>query len=69
VNFLYRVDGLKTFADEYERAEVLEWLERQIRVLPLQRIIASQKPIRRPKDIAHLPLLNQTLKLKKKSTE
>ena len=69
MNFLYRVDGLKTFADEYERAEVLEWLERQIRVLLLQRIIASQKPIRRPKDIAHLPLLNQTLKLKKKSAE
>jgi len=69
VNFLYRIDGLKTFADEYERAEVLEWLGRQIRVLPLQRIIASKKYIRRPKDIAHLPLLNQTLKLKKQSAE
>lgn len=64
VNFLYRIDGLKTFADKYERAEVLDWLGRQIRVLPLQRIIASKKHIRRPKDIAHLPLLNQTLKLK-----
>jgi hypothetical protein len=32
VNFLYRIDGLKTFADEYERAEVLDWLGRQIRV-------------------------------------
>ena len=69
VNFLYRIDGLKTFADEYERAEVLDWLGRQIRVLPLQRIIASKKHIRRPKDIAHLPLLNQTLKLKKQSAE
>ena len=69
MNFLYRIDGLKNFADEYERAEMLEWLGRQIRVLPLQRIIASQKPIRRPKDIAHLPLLNQTLKLKKKSAK
>jgi hypothetical protein len=69
VNFLYRIDGLKTFADEYERTEVLEWLGRQIRVLPLQRIIASKKYIRRPKDIAHLPLLNQTLNLKKQSAE
>lgn len=69
MNFFYRVDGLKNFADEYERTEVLEWLGRQIRVLPLQGIIASKKPIRRPKDIAHLPLLNQTLKLKKKSAE
>jgi hypothetical protein len=38
-------------------------------LLPLQRIITSKKHIRRPKDIAHLPLLNQTLKLKKKSAE
>jgi hypothetical protein len=28
------------------------WLGRQIRVLPLQRIIASKRHIRRPKDIA-----------------
>jgi hypothetical protein len=48
---------------------VLEWLGRQIRVLPLQGIIASKKHIRRAKNIAHLPLLNQTLKLKKKSAE
>jgi hypothetical protein len=26
VNFLYRIGGLKTFADEHERAEELEWL-------------------------------------------
>jgi hypothetical protein len=62
VNFLYRIDGLKTFADEYERAEMLEWLGREIRALSLKRIIASKKYIRRLKDITHLPLLNQTLK-------
>jgi hypothetical protein len=66
VNFLYRIDGLKSFSDEYEKAVALDWDGRQIRVLPLQRIIASKKHIKRPKDIAHLPLLNQTLKLKKK---
>ena len=69
VNFLYRIDGLKAFPDEYDRAEVLDWLGREIRVLPLPRIIASKKYIRRPKDIAHLPLLKQTLKLKNKSVE
>ena len=69
VNFLYRIDGLKDFTDEYDRAEVLDWLGREIRVLPLPRIIASKKDIRRPKDIAHLPLLKQALKLKKKSGE
>ena len=66
VNFLYRIDGIKPFADEYEGAVALDWDGRQIRVLPLQRIIASKKHLKRPKDIAHLPLLNQTLKLKKK---
>jgi hypothetical protein len=48
---------------------VLERLGWQICVLSLQRIIASKKYIRRPKDIAHLPLLNQTLKLKKQSAD
>ena len=66
VNFLYRIDGLKSFADEYEKAVELNWNGREIRVLPITRIIASKKHIKRPKDIAHLPLLNQTLKLKKK---
>jgi hypothetical protein len=67
VNFLYRIDGLNAFAAEYERAEVLEWNSRQVRALPLTRIIASKKHIRRPKDLAHLPLLKQTLKLKRRS--
>jgi len=65
----FRINGLKTFTDEYESAEVLEWLGREIRALSLKRIIASKKYIRRLKDIAHLPLLNQTLKLKKQSSE
>ena len=65
VNFLYRIDGLKAFASEHDQAEVLEWNGREIRVLPLTRIIARKKHIRRPKDLAHLPLLKQTLKLKK----
>ena len=68
VNFLYRIDGLKPFKDEYESAEVLEWFGREIRVLPLRSIIASKKHIRRPKDLAHLPLLRQTLKLLKQPT-
>ena len=55
VNFLYRIDGLKDFTDEYDRAEVLDWLGREIRVLPLPRIIASKKHIRRPKDNSPSP--------------
>ena len=66
VNFLYRVDGLKSFDEEYKKAVALDWDGREIRVLPIPRIIASKKHIKRPKDLAHLPLLNQTLKLRKK---
>lgn len=65
VNFLYRVDGLKGFADEYDAAVEMIWNGRTIRVLPIERIIASKKQVRRPKDLAHLPLLKQTLQLRR----
>lgn len=66
VNFLYRVDGLNTFDWEYRRGVKVRWMSEEVVVLPLARIIKSKEAIRRPKDLAHLPLLNQTLKLKKK---
>lgn len=64
VNFLYRMDGLKSFADEYDTAVEMIWNGRLIRVLPIERIIVSKRRVRRPKDIAHIPLLKQTLALK-----
>lgn len=63
VNFLYRVDGLGNFAEEYKSATNLRWFGRKVRALPIERIIASKRHIRRPKDIAHLPLLEETLRL------
>jgi hypothetical protein len=57
VNFVYRVDGLRSFAVEYKCARELEWLGLSVRVLPIERVYASKKFISRPKDIAHLPLL------------
>ena len=39
--------------------------ETKVAVLPLQRIYASKKFVGRPKDLAHLPLLEQTLKLQR----
>lgn len=67
VNFLYRVDGLGSFEQEYRAANELPLLGRTVKVLPIERIIASKTHIQRPKDLAHLPLLNQTLKLKNSS--
>lgn len=61
VNFLYRVDGLNSFATEYRQARRIDWLGTEVAVLPLARIIRSKQFVGRPKDIAHLPLLKQTL--------
>ncbi|HLH54139.1 MAG TPA: hypothetical protein VKY92_11055 [Verrucomicrobiae bacterium] len=63
VNFLYQVHGLRGFHYEYQRAKRLNWLGMTVAVLPLKRIYASKKFVRRPKDLAHLPLLEQTMKL------
>ena len=67
VNFLYELHGLRSFGYEYNRALRLTWLGTKVSVLPLNRIYASKKCVARPKDIAHLPLLEQTLALQRRS--
>jgi hypothetical protein len=64
VNFLYEVHGLRTFRIEYREARKLHWLGLEVRVLPLERIHASKRFVGRPKDIAHLPLIEQTMRLR-----
>ena len=66
VNFLYQVDGLRSFRSEYSEATKLNWLGTRVAVLPLARIYASKKFVGRPKDLAHLPLLEQTMKLQRR---
>jgi hypothetical protein len=66
VNFLYEVHGLRSFCYEYQRARKLKWLGTEVAVLPLERIYASKKFVGRPKDLAHLPLLAQTIKLRRR---
>ena len=66
VNFLYEVHGLRSFRYEYQRARRLKWLGTEVAVLPLERIYASKKFVGRPKDLAHLPLLEQTMKLRRR---
>jgi hypothetical protein len=67
VNFLYHVDGLLGFGPEYKRAKHLKWLGTNVAVLGLQRLYQSKKLVGRPKDIAHLPLLKQTMALKRRA--
>ena len=66
VNFLYEVHGLRSFRAEEKRAMKLRWLGTTVTVLPLERIYASKKFLGRPKDLAHLPLLAQTIKLRRR---
>ena len=66
VNFLYRIDGLENFEIELHSALELDWLGLKVAVVPLESIIKSKRSIGRPKDIAHLPLLEQTLKAQAK---
>lgn len=66
VNFLYRVDGLQSFTVEAKRALQLRWLGTTVAVMPIARIIKSKQAIQRPKDIAHIPLLKQTLRLQRR---
>jgi len=63
VNFLYEVHGLRSFGREYKEAKRLHWLGAKVAVLPLERICVSKRFVGRPKDLAHLPLLEQTIRL------
>src|SRR5260221_6139863 len=47
VNFLYEVHGLRSFDYEYQRSKKLKWLGTKVAVLPLDRIYASKKVVRR----------------------
>lgn len=67
VNFLPHVDGLDDFDSEYRRAKILRWMGLRVRVLPLESIIQSKRVVGRPKDLAHMPLLEQVLRLRKRT--
>jgi len=63
INFLYRVDGLKAFAEEFRSAKKVALGGWKVAVLPLARVIVSKRFVGRPKDLAHLPLLEQVAAL------
>lgn len=62
INFLYRIDGLSSFENEYRQAHRFRWLGRTVRVLPVERLYASKRCVARPKDLAHLPILEKFMK-------
>lgn len=65
VDFLFRVDGIASFATEWRRAVRMEWAGQPVRVLRLDRVIRSKEFVGRPKDIAQLPVLKDILATRK----
>jgi len=61
LDIVFLVQGLGPFGDEYANARQLEIDGVELRVLPLERVIASKRAARRPKDQAALPALEATL--------
>ena len=62
VNFIFRMTGLKGFAEEYESAREIVWNNLKVRVLPLARIYKSKHETDREKDLAHLPLIRRVMR-------
>jgi hypothetical protein len=61
VDVVLTAHGLDSFAAEYARAVHREIEGVALRVLPLDRVIASKRASNRPKDAAQLPALEATL--------
>lgn len=61
VNFVYEPGGLRSFNTEYRQARWLQWNGARVKVLPLERIRASKLAAGRPKDAAHIPLIDAVL--------
>ena len=57
--------GLADFGTEYSRSVEVEIDGITLRVLPLDRVIASKRATGRPKDLAQLPVLEATLAAKR----
>ena len=53
--------GLDAFEQEFKRAKSTEIDEITVKILPLERIIASKRAAARPRDLAQIPALEEAL--------
>ena len=65
VNFLPRVDGIGRFEEVLALSPRLSWNGMEVPVLSLDNILKSKRFVARPKDLAHIPLLEQTIRIQK----
>jgi hypothetical protein len=66
VNVIFEPDGLSSFRTEWKRTVPGQLEGFPVRILPLDRIIASKRAAGRDKDLAALPAIEQTLRCLKK---
>lgn len=65
VDLVLTASGLDSFDEEYARAHDYALDEVRVKVLPLERVIASKRAANRPKDAAQIPLLEAALAAKR----
>lgn len=61
IDLVLTADGLDSFDEEYGRAHEYDLDGVRVRVLPLERVIASKVAANRTKDVAQIPHLRATL--------
>jgi hypothetical protein len=66
VNAVFQPNGLRAFESEWKGSREGKLDGVPVRILPLQRVIASKRAANREKDIAVLPILERTLRLSKR---
>lgn len=61
LDVVLEMSGLDRFDQEYVRSKAISVEGVTVRVLPLDRILASKRAARRPKDLAAIPALEEAL--------
>src|SRR2546426_3220747 len=69
VNAVFKPNGLRSFEAEWKRCHLGRLGGVPLRILPLERVIASKQAAGRDKDFAVLPILRRTLRLAKRLKE
>lgn len=65
IDIVLNAEGLGPFDEEYARARSYDLEDVKVRVLPLERVIASKRASQRAKDLAQLPQLEAALAAKR----
>ena len=63
VNAVFKPNGLRSFETEWKRCHQGRLEGVSLRILPIERVIASKRAAGRDKDISVLPILTRTLRL------